>query len=114
MMSNITKTWLRDNLRDIQRLAEAGHAICKAILDARAQYARTSDQRWLDNLTTNIATYIRWSESRDGNAAIENARQPKAAQVERRGALRNKTQRINVAKPAARPTKQTRNQRTIR
>jgi hypothetical protein len=113
MMTNLTKMWLKSNLRDVTRLAETGVQVCKNILNARSQYNRTSDPRWLDNLTTNINTYQRWAVTVEGKAAIENLHKPKP-NPERRGAQRNKTMRVSVSKPAARPTKQTRNQRTIR
>jgi hypothetical protein len=115
MMTNMTRTWLKQNLHDVCQLAQSGVAVCKAILDARAQYNRTNDPRWLDNLTTNISTYRRWLESGEGKEALEKIRQPRpAAHTERRGAQRNKTQRIHVAKPAQRAVKQSKSGRVIR
>lgn len=113
MMNNLMKTWLKTNLRDVTRLAETGVVVCKNILNARAQYNRNGDPRWLDSLETNINTYQRWSLTVDGKEAIGNLHKPKA-KAERRGAQRNKTTRINPTRPAAKATKQNRHQRTIR
>lgn len=114
MMSNITKQWLKENLRDVQRLAETGSQVCKNILNARAHYNRSGDGRWLDNLKTNIQTYERWSLTVEGKAALENLRQPRPVHTERRGAQRNKTTRVNVARPAQHATKQSKSGRVIR
>jgi hypothetical protein len=113
MMSNLTKTWLKTNLRDVTRLAQCGVTVCKNILNARAQYNQTGDSRWLDILNTNISTYQRWTVTVEGKGALENLHKPKP-NPERRGAQRNKTTRINVAKPAQRAIKQSKSGRVIR
>jgi hypothetical protein len=105
MMNNLTKTWLKTNLRDVTRLAQCGVTVCKNILNARAQYNQTGDSRWLDILNTNISTYQRWTVTVEGKGALENLRKQKS-KTERRGAQLNKTQRIAAAKPTQKADKQ--------
>ena len=112
MISNELRAWIRGNSKVINDLARGGHRCPKLIIDAYSQYQRTLDDRWLNDLTTNVHTFIRWQSTAEGKAALAGLRTAKGRNEHRTPAPQRQT--VNAARPAQRVAKTNKGGRAIR
>lgn len=113
MINNDLRNWIRHNSKTINDLARAGHRCPKLIIDAYSQYQRTLDERWLNDLTTNVHTFVRWQTSAEGKAAIEALRTSKQ-RSNGHARPQQQRQRVDAAQPKQRVAIVNKNGRAVR